>query len=1008
MALDWLKNDQRLKVVDNKDRFNQTEVKAKNIKPSPYKVKVVNDKAPNPEFRVVRQKEKGQLLNNLARANALMQTEDKIQLTGLTPQEEQRRDAIALKRRTEKLLQEHKDAYTGVNLFGKILNELPTAAKKTLEGAGSFALDVGRDTARAPLNVAAEVVKKVSKGFDAVGIPVARTDDFQFITEGNPITEFVFGKDAIAGFESEGERMGIEGSASLPVGILATGAEFIPGGGKVTRFVIGKGVTRTGTIFGKSFGGQAIHLADDVIGKVDDVFKAAKSADDLVEAEKLSKRAKQAVDEIIQRPKPTQVEKIDNALTAAKEQGHKVERMVQTKARGGRYVEDVKISDIRKPKPPNENYMKVEVSQRTQEIVGGTPQKSNFEFPTSIPKIQRPLISATGEISRYGEPGSELATRVRLARDTADAMVGHYSAQLKTVSSLRRAEWDEFYRALNKLDAGEELGFTPSPKVMQALEEWKKFTPNIRKEAVNVGLDPGDLGEWYFPRSYRKSLSSKKGREAAVNHLVDTGQAAKWAEEANFDTPLQAAIDIVGRYENIYKGTSDNVLGNLKFSRRWDLPEPDTGRDVIGNYLQGVAKSVGQTQYLGPADEIAHELIAQTAKLGYSPKDLANMLNKYNIAMGKAELGGAEAFKAFSRVAREFQAFIRLGAAAIANAGQATNSASVMGIWRQARGAFKGLSKANRQEIESMGVVSDQILTALREGHGFGRTAAGRIAAPFFQEIEKFNRISTAIAGADWAKTLAKKGDEASLRILKEKLNVTGPIAKKLTDQQLGEAARSIVNLTQFRVDPMDLPGWVASPGGKLVAQFRTFSYKQSGFLWNEVIKEAANGNVKPMARFLAVGIPMGIMTGKVRDVVKGRPSETPETAGGFIAEGIQNVGGYGMAGDVTFLWQTRKSANFAQYGAGVIGGPSAGFLVETLTNVGRAAQGQPESLQRQAIKAIPTAGPALQRSLMPTDFQQGGSTSSGDSGSGGRKSRSSSSSSSNSSTGSGGRKSRR
>jgi len=253
---------------------------------------------------------------------------------------------------------------------------------------------------------------------------------------------------------------------------------------------------------------------------------------------------------------------------------------------------------------------------------------------------------------------------------------------------------------------------------------------------------------------------------------------------------------------------------------------------------------------------------------------------------------------------------------------------------------LKQLDPKTRQFAEDTGVISDAILNDLRRGFGqetFGSSKVGKavnvITAPGFKQVESFNRRVAATAGKDYALRLAQKGDEKSIKILRDKLGVTGEIDGTLSEKQQIQAARKIVEKTQFKVDAQDLPGWTASPGGKLVAQFRTFSYSQGKFFSNEILKPASKGNFMPLGRLMAA-LPVGYGLYEVRRTIDGRPEEENKLKRGLSA--FQKVGGAGLAMDAYFALNPLNSKYLpsdrrVSMAGSFLGGPSVGTAMNAV-----------------------------------------------------------------------------
>ncbi len=270
----------------------------------------------------------------------------------------------------------------------------------------------------------------------------------------------------------------------------------------------------------------------------------------------------------------------------------------------------------------------------------------------------------------------------------------------------------------------------------------------------------------------------------------------------------------------------------------------------------------------------------------------------------------------------------------------------------------------------------------MREGAGWSGSI-GNIGSPGFNEVEKFNRTLAAWVGKSYAEELAQqvaKGGKGSLGATKalEKmgLDVKAIAARggQLTEEEQIRAARNIVERTQFKVDPQDLPGWASSPWGKMVMQFKTFAYNQTAFMAREVITPAMQGDITPLARFLLIGMPIGMAVSEARNLARWRPSEEDPTK--RMSQYFQAVGGFGIASDIiTGLFpqnsQYLDPNRATTMALGTLGGPTISTAMDAYGSLTNAIQGKPENIERFALKQIPLVGPTIKNIVLP--YKPGG-----------------------------------
>lgn len=99
----------------------------------------------------------------------------------------------------------------------------------------------------------------------------------------------------------------------------------------------------------------------------------------------------------------------------------------------------------------------------------------------------------------------------------------------------------------------------------------------------------------------------------------------------------------------------------------------------------------------------------------------------------------------------------------------------------------------------------------------------------------------------------ASRSAKTALRAL-ERLGIDPDSLLKghLSPDDLQRAAYKAVENTQFRIDPLNLPPSWRGNVGRLITQFKSFSYMQTRYLRDEILGEAAQGNFAPIIRYLA------------------------------------------------------------------------------------------------------------------------------------------------------------
>jgi len=575
---------------------------------------------------------------------------------------------------------------------------------------------------------------------------------------------------------------------------------------------------------------------------------------------------------------------------------------------------------------------------------------SALKPPTQVSGLRQLFDRTRNIIESQGPSGQQVGRMLQQSRDLAETTAGNWISRLPTVRSLSKKDFENF------VDVVEGAAKPLSKQVAQAAAEWKQIHPEVYNTAKATGIDLGYI-ENYFPHRYDESLFKGDNWKKAIDHLISSGQASDELEAAR---KLRHAQDVL----------RNRRQGNLEFERLVNLPGYKKNKEALFDYLESAANRIAQVNVLGPDDTKALALINRIADEG---GDASTAKELFDIAVGAKKYG--ELQQKVSGGLRAFQGVTKLGLSAIANSGQLLNTASVVGIRRTLANIKAPFKKEGREYALKAGVTLDGVLRDLREGAGFSGQVMGKLTAPLMNPVEKFNRTVTAWAGRGYAEDLVqqaiKGSSKAKAALSKMGLDAEGIVSRggKLSEEEVVKASRNLVERTQFKVNPQDLPGWASSPWGKVVAQFRTFGYNQSAFFGREILAPAARGDFAPLARFMVLATLVGSATTEARNTLRNRKTEEDTLKRLWYA--FQGGGGVGLAGDVANL-VTQPNANYLgperQFirTLGTIGGPTVSDIADTTIAGLKASAGKPEDLGRLALKKVPIVGPTLQQTIAP------------------------------------------
>jgi hypothetical protein len=404
--------------------------------------------------------------------------------------------------------------------------------------------------------------------------------------------------------------------------------------------------------------------------------------------------------------------------------------------------------------------------------------------------------------------------------------------------------------------------------------------------------------------------------------------------------------------------------GHLELARIFDRPDYSRQADVVINkHLTDAYHRINMARQFGPDLGKGETLLTDIGlKRGNKAESFAR---SYFQKVTGTEARGNETVNDAVTFATNFQAFSKLGQAAISNISQPSYTAVVFG----AKNAVKGLGKSFTKEGKAFGEIFTESMKDFLKDTGYGgatdtslmgRAANQVLEKTGFSYVEKMNRIMTANTGREYAReTFAKlqaKPNHAGLAKELEKLNIDPKEAlrrgslSELDELRAGQAA---VNRTQFKTDVTEIPLFWASEPGRLLTQFKKFQFKSGQMVKDEILKEMAHGNVKPFLRAAAILPIAGALTMSAKDAIRFGPQRDHQET---IADYLAAVGTFGAFTDA-FAGSGRQPVRGLQYLAGPTLG-DAGALWEAGTALTREGNALP--MAKFAVRQIPVVGPSL------------------------------------------------
>ena len=598
--------------------------------------------------------------------------------------------------------------------------------------------------------------------------------------------------------------------------------------------------------------------------------------------------------------------------------------------------------------------------------------------------LDRNITSIEGFFNKQGTPGKALSNMYNEARYSGDTLAGKATVDLEKV--LKPLTLDERMRFA---DIAEGKLAADTPRLQKAINTWNTIRSDIASKASDAGLkiktSEGRMVDFapkenYFPRFVPEDIiSNAKARKTALTKMVQSGWADNIAQaESKFNQYVLSKIK--RRY------------GNLERAREVDFPiyEKDPAK-VLLDYVDSAYHRVAEAKLFGPGDEKAYRLANEIGLKGGDGNLARSMLDR---VFGKEDFGPFS--KKLSSTLTGYQTVTKLGVGAVTNIGQSISTSAYTSPVRMAQAMGDALGK-NREEARYFTKLTGEILNSSKRDFVGSFGAEGKIPSKFLQAVkftasEEFNRTVAANAGKREMEYLGNKlltnpNDASVIRNIK-KFGVNPQVILdrgKVAEEDLIRAAKNVIDSTQFKTQPFDLPYSWSSPTGKVLTQFKSFAYKQTKFMTSlakSVAQEAVKGNFKPFINALftfgVLAPTAGEILGDIKAVLKNKKREDKG-----LERYINNVfftASLGLLEDVGTLATGKYGASGT---IGAIGGPTASDVYKGITagqsllRDRKTMTGMEEIGARvkpaasMLLKAIPVVGPAIESAVIPNNFSR-------------------------------------
>lgn len=579
-----------------------------------------------------------------------------------------------------------------------------------------------------------------------------------------------------------------------------------------------------------------------------------------------------------------------------------------------------------------------------------------FEKKSAPKKLFEDLFrSSKGVIGRSGQAGEEIVRRLNLSEQQQALWSGEATAKLeKVLKTLNSAEIESF------ADVVEGVVKPLSKAQSKAVKVWQEIADDVAKKATDTKLDFTPRQN-YFP--HQVSPLSKGEKQALAAEMVAKGQYKTEAEA--LQALDQQIAEGIGRF-------SERRFGNLEMARETDLPY-NKSPNVLFDYIENAYGRIADAANFGKRDEELYRLARAAGTQGGDTDQIVKYLDQI--------LGKNQTPNKVLRALTSLQTITKLNpVTSVVNLTQNLSTWLRTDTSSMAKAMGNIVQNPNKAyEIATKtGQISPSMAKELQDYIGTGNAASKWIRLIGMHGTERFNRVVAVNAGVEYAQKLAKQASGGSKAALRE-LNRLGIDPKdigkngELTEDALLKIGRQVSSETQFSTRAGELPYAWRTELGKVITQFKSFAYKQTGFVANNTkrtLSEASKGNVKPLINALVVyGIAApiaGEIVNDFRALIRNKSREDTDTLTERYFSNILAASSFGLLDSTGGL--------LGEYGLGgvinTIGGPSVGDAQKLIQAAQDIPEGDPYNRTlRNAVKTIPAVGQTIANTLIPNSF---------------------------------------
>jgi hypothetical protein len=588
-------------------------------------------------------------------------------------------------------------------------------------------------------------------------------------------------------------------------------------------------------------------------------------------------------------------------------------------------------------------------------------------------------IGAASEavVSRMGQAGKELAAGIRAVRDIPQVRYGEFSADFDQFFKKRvlavfsknmysKAEFIKISEGLTEVLEGR----TSSTKLPDGLVDFvRQKLRVIADEAIRLGMTitnskgetvPFASRENFFPRVVRQEILDGliSGDNKVMSQLAEA--MVNNRQEANFPMAFE-------RVKFLRNKIMLNKFGHLERAREFDLPPQFYDRNslrVIPEYIKTALHRIEEVRQFGAQGEKALEILSRVRDEGHDADLARSIFERFT----RIEPRDTIKLKGFQGLRNLSAGMLIQAQSTILQSGQVLTVAYEAGFVKAVKGFAKAWTALGEAEAKRAGqVYPTAAMDYVKEGYGGGYGFAGKFADKMlaiegFTRMDHFFRKVSAVVGKDYIGSLVTKllKNNSSKEALVELQHLGFDTDKIIRNKGISAlehnvGAKNFADNTQGAPDVTRLPYWWTSPEGKLLMQFKNFSYVIGKENASMIKRALQTGNITRLGE-MAIGMPIaGYAIKSLRDAMAGESNSevTGQEDVDALIQVLANATAFGPSIDLFLL--AMQGPNKLQNFFLPVGVKN---VAEVIGSVGQSAkEGSLEPFLKTATKKLPVAG---------------------------------------------------